>query len=130
MRRTLRRTWHLPGTNAQSRHVSNEPPREEADQLYRKCIEGAIDDDAAPPFKSAQACSDNLLWCAVLATSDIRSKNSLCWLHGIFVPKMDVFAFHFCGFSKLWHAPVKGCKSISCVSIHDAEVDAVQPHFQ
>jgi len=54
----------------------------------------------------------------------------LCWLYGISVPKMDVFAFHFCGFSKLWHAPVKGCKSISCVSIHDAEVDAVHPHFQ
>jgi len=33
----------------------------------------------------------------------------LCWLHGISVLKMDDFAFHFCGFSKLWHAPMKGC---------------------
>jgi putative transposase len=56
--------------------------------------------------------------------------DTLCWLYGISVPKMDVFAFHFCGFSKLWHAPIKGCKSISCVCTHDAEVDAVHPHFQ
>ncbi len=38
---------------------------------------------------------------------------------------MDDFAFHFCGFSELWHSPMKGCESISCVSIHDTEVYTV-----
>ena len=67
MRRTLRCARHLPGTNAQSRHTSNEPAREETDQLCRQGIEEAIDDDAAPPFQHAQACGDNLLWRAPAA---------------------------------------------------------------
>jgi hypothetical protein len=54
----------------------------------------------------------------------------VCWLHGTSIRRVDGFAFHFCSFSKLWHASMKGCKSISRVSIHDAEVDAVHPHSQ
>jgi hypothetical protein len=61
MCRTLRRAWHLPGTNAQSRHTSNEPAREETDQLRCQFIGDAIDDDTAPSFKSAQARDDDLL---------------------------------------------------------------------
>jgi hypothetical protein len=67
MRRTLRRARQMPGTNAQSSHTSNEPAREETDQLCRQCIEEAIDDDAAPPFQRAQACGDDLLWRALVA---------------------------------------------------------------
>jgi hypothetical protein len=37
-----------------------------------------------------------------------------------------IYAF----FSELWHSLMKGCKSISCVSIHDAEVCAVRPLLQ
>ena len=75
-------------------------------------------------YRSATTAVERTHWQIVWLMKEV------CWLHGISVPKMGVFAFHFCDFSKLWHAPVKGCKSISCVSIHDAEVDAVHPHFQ
>src|SRR5258708_38566246 len=57
----LRDARRLPGTNAQSRHTSNEPAWEETDQVCRQCIEDAIDDDAAPSFQSAQARGDDLL---------------------------------------------------------------------
>ena len=32
-----------------------------AGQLRRQCIEGAIDDNAVPPFQRSQACGDDLL---------------------------------------------------------------------
>ena len=43
---------------------------------------------------------------------------------------MDDFALDFCIFSELWHSPMKGCKSISCVSIHYVEVYATHPLLQ
>src|SRR5258706_815631 len=67
MHRRLRSTGHLRWTNARPRHTSNEPTREETGQLCRQCIEEAIDGDAAPPFQSAQARGDDLLWRAPAA---------------------------------------------------------------
>src|SRR5215469_2914349 len=59
--RTLPGARSLPWTNAQSRHTSNEPAREETGQLCGQCVEETIDDDAAPAFQCAQARGDGLL---------------------------------------------------------------------
>ena len=40
---------------------------------------------------------------------------ALCWLLGTSVRKVDGFAFHFCGFTKLWHTPMKGGFVPGCV---------------
>jgi hypothetical protein len=39
----------------------------------------------------------------------------LCWLLGSSVRKVDGFAFHLCGFTKLWHTPMKGGFVPDCV---------------